>query len=157
MNSSPPAVLLPQQRHAPALAARYAVYALDELTQLAFGGLADAVASFGARGINVPVALAESRLGDRGAVGLCDAVEQALVDLIRDQGRLDAAAERFHVHRHDVVDALGVDGLTVPGVISSARASRTRTRQLVGLGCDVAFLALLDEIRRRDWTRHDRA
>jgi hypothetical protein len=153
MTISSRGVVLPHDRRpvpAPP-AARYAVYALDDLTQIAFAGLADAVNTLAARGVSVPTALAASRLGDPSATGLCSAVEHALDDLLGNRDGIAAAGNRFHVADADVVDALCLRNLILAGSGPLTLDSCRRQRRLLGLGRGVAFLALLDQLRGREW------
>jgi hypothetical protein len=155
MNTFPWGVVLPYspRPRTPTRAARYAVYALDELAQIAFGALADAVGDLESRGMRVPTVLAASRSRSQSVVGLCSAVEDALVAVMCDRKRVDATASRLRVEREDLVDALGWDGLTFSGSIVSPRDIRQREHEVLALGRRIALLSLLDELRARELAR----
>jgi hypothetical protein len=155
MSTSPRGVMLPQSPRpkTPTPAARYAMYALDDLTQIAFGGLAGAVGDLRSRGMRVPTALAASRSRDQAVVGLCSAVEDALVAVVSDRQLADATAVRLRVENEDVVDALCLRGLNFSGSIALPHDSPQRGRQLLALGRSIALLSLLDELRARELAR----
>jgi hypothetical protein len=92
MSTSPRGVILPQSPRTkpPTPAARYAVYALDDLARIAFRGLAGAVGELTSRGMRVPTTLVTSRSRDQSVAGLCNAVEDALVAAVRDRQPADA-------------------------------------------------------------------
>lgn len=130
-------------------AARYALYALDDLTQITFAALADAVGMFSARGIAVPHASARSRFGDRSACGLCHAVEMALDELVDDGRHVAAVAGSFHVSDHEIVNALRAPQLMVPAGGSNLHAMLERGERFPVLGRSIAMVAVLDELRTR--------
>jgi hypothetical protein len=129
------------------------MYALDDLAQIAFGALAGAVSDLRSRGMRVPTALAPSRSRDQSVIGLCSAVEDALVAVVCDRQLADATASPLHVENEDVVNALCLRGLELGGSIASPRNSRQRERQLLALGRSIALLSLLDELRARELAR----
>jgi hypothetical protein len=151
MTQSRRGVVLPREEGSGALspAARYALYALDDLTQITFAALADAVRMFSARGIDVPPAVARSRMDDLSARGLCEAVELALGDLRGDDRRVSALAGSFHVGDYDVVNAMRAPQLMVTAVGCDLHAALERVDRLPELGRSIAMMAVLDELRTR--------
>jgi hypothetical protein len=150
---SRPGVVLPREGSGASAppAARHALYALDDRTQITFAALADAVRMFSARGMAVPHALAGRRFGDQSACGVCHAVELTLADLAYDDRRVAALAGSFHVRDHDVVEALRAPQLMVAAGGGDLHAVLEREDQLPVLGRSIALVAVLDELRTRAW------
>jgi hypothetical protein len=132
-------------------AMHYAAYAFDDLAQIAFAGLADAVNLCAARGAPLPPALAQSRRNDNRARGLYTAVERALDDLAGDSRRVAAAAENLGVRDGDIVDAMRAQTSELLRSDGAAFVDfRRRDQRLIEVGRDIALSALLDEVRDRE-------
>jgi hypothetical protein len=137
-------------------AARYAVYALEELSQVAFAGLAEAVATYEAQGVAFPSSRVPSRHHDPNVRGLLRAVEQALDELTTDRSQIAATAASLGIRDRDVLDAMAADvvRLVQPKHVDInhglPHAVRREHDHLVAIGRCLAVRALLDEVRERE-------
>jgi hypothetical protein len=133
------------------------MHALEDLTQIMFAGLADAIANHERRGVPVPPLHAPSRRSDPRARGLGEAVEHSLDDLAFDARRAQGAALELRVTVGDIHAALATNDVQLvpatrvagyPGSLSeSVHAQRAH---LAGIGRYLAVHALLDELRQRE-------
>jgi hypothetical protein len=138
-------------------AAGLGVYALHEVTGVAFAGLLGAIAGYEQRHELLPSVRASAPARHARARGLCEVVERSLATMTRDSDRVTATSKALGVPRDEIVAAL------VGYPSHEARAVRVVDRdhplgasmqlereRLDGVARSVAVRALLEELSRRE-------
>jgi hypothetical protein len=133
------------------------VYALDEVTRVAFAGFVGAIAGYEQRHEMLPSVRAPARRNDVRARGLSEAVERSLAEMTRDADRVAAASNALGVPEEEILAALVGDPQ------HQTRAMRVVDREhpfpasmhferarLDGLARSLAVRALLEELSLRE-------